>query len=76
MDTDKDGAAVMNEPLYPDVEVQLVGESGNAMSIMGRVARALKAESHKGAVEAYYEEATSGDYDNVLITTQKYVNIY
>ena len=65
----------MNDPLYPDVEVQLTGEDGNAFFIIGRVSRALKAAGHKEAAESFIEEATSGDYGNVLRTCVKYVTV-
>lgn len=64
------------QPKYPDVEVQLSGEDGNAFMIIGRTMAALR----RGGVPAkerdrYAEEATSGDYDNVLTTTLRWVNV-
>lgn len=64
----------MSEVKYPDVEVQLSGEDGNAFFIMGRVRRALRdAGATKEELDAYTEEATSGDYDHVLQTTMRWV---
>lgn len=64
------------EPKYPDIEVQLSGEDGNAMFIMGRVSKALKrGGAPKEDVDAFYKEAMSGDYDNVLRTCMKYVQV-
>lgn len=57
-----------------DVEVDLVGEDGNAFAIMGRVSKALKRAGHKDLVDQYINEATSGDYDHLLQTTMKYVH--
>lgn len=60
--------------------VRLVGEDGNAYSIMGRTTaalrRALSAESVDPApiIDAYRREAMSGDYDNLLATTMRYVD--
>ena len=52
------------------VEVQLVGEDGNAFSILGRVSRALRQAGYsKEARDAYQEAATSGDYDTLLAVT-------
>jgi len=66
----------MSEVKYPDVEVQLVGEDGNAFAIMGRVARALKSAGvSKEEVDEYYAESTSGDYDNLLRTAMKWVSV-
>lgn len=63
-------------PLYPDVEVQLSGEDGNAFSIIGRVSRELrKAGAPAEEVERFREEAMSGDYDNVLQTCFKWVEV-
>ena len=69
------------KPKYPEIQIQLTGEDGNAFSILGRVRRAFDrspffAEWDYEAVEAewenYHAEATSGDYDNLLITTMKW----
>lgn len=59
-----------------DIEVQLTGNDGNAMSIMASVGSAIKkAGATKEEVDAYYAESMSGDYDNVLRTAMKYVNV-
>jgi hypothetical protein len=64
------------EPKYPDVEVQLVGEDGNALAIMGRVATALRrAGVSNEEIEAYYAESTSSDYDNLLRTATRWVQV-
>jgi hypothetical protein len=61
---------------YPDVKVQLSGEDGNAMLIIGRVRRALKkANVPDNEVEQFSTEAMSGDYDNVLQTAMKWVDV-
>lgn len=64
------------EVKYPDIEVPLTGQDGNAMAIMSRVARAL-AEAGKSAdeVNTFYREAMSGDYDNVIATCGRWVTI-
>ena len=62
---------------YPDIEVQLAGKDGNAFSILGRVTRALRHarvstdEQHK-----FTAEATAGDYDNLIQTVMKWVNVH
>ena len=61
---------------YP-VSVQLIGNDGNAFAIMGAVQNALR--RHKVPAEEikrYIEEATSGDYDNLLRVTSEWVNVY
>ncbi len=55
--------------------VKLVGEDGNAFAIIGRVRRALREAGASAAyVARYSEEATSGDYSNLLAVTLKYVH--
>jgi hypothetical protein len=61
---------------YPHVSVKLVGEDGNAFFIIGRVLNALKrAGVSQEECKAYQTEAMSGDYDNVLATTMKWVDV-
>ena len=65
----------MDEVKYPDVNVSLIGEDGNAFSILGRVQRAMRRKDVSEAeIRAYVNEATAGDYDNLLAVTCKYVN--
>lgn len=64
-----------NEPLYPDVTVKLVGEDGNAFAILGRVSRALRQAGHADAADAFREEATSDDYNHLLRTAMRYVEV-
>jgi len=55
--------------------VKLVGQDGNAFAILGKVKRALiKAGMHEEA-ERYIQEATAGDYSNLLAVTQRYVDV-
>lgn len=61
---------------YPEVEVKLVGEDGNAFAILGRVMKALgRAGIGKVEQNEYLAEATSGDYDHLLQTTMKWVSV-
>lgn len=58
----------------PKPRCALVGEDGNAYSIMGRVARALKANGYtKAEVNAFHKAATAGDYNNLLRVAMSYV---
>lgn len=45
---------------FPDVEVQLVGQDGNAFAILNE----------------YMNEAMSGDYDHLLAVTARTVAVY
>jgi len=60
---------------YPNIDVQLSGEDGNAFFIIGRVTKALrKAGVPNEEIEAFSKDAMSGDYDHVLQTCMKTVN--
>lgn len=64
------------EPKYPDIEVALSGTDGNAMSIIGKVSRALRrAGVDSETRKEFTDEATSGDYDNVLATAFRWVDV-
>lgn len=63
-------------PKYPEITVPLTGEDGNAFFIIGRVRGALrKAGVPKGEVDQFVRQAMSGDYDNVLQTTMRWVDV-
>jgi hypothetical protein len=63
------------QPRYPDVQVQLTGEDGNAFAILGRTAAALRhAEVPQEEIDEFFAEATSGDYDHLLQTTMAWVD--
>jgi len=63
-------------PKYPEIEVQLTGVDSNAFSIIGTVDRALR-EAGVSAVErnVYMEESMSGDWDNVIETAMRWVEV-
>ena len=66
----------LRKPGLPDdakVVVRLVGEDGNAFSILGRVSRALKRAGMPEKVEEYLTRATAGDYNHLLAVTLEYV---
>jgi hypothetical protein len=64
------------EPKYPNIEVQLTGEDGNAFFIIGRTRRALQRGGvPQEQIEEYTRIARSGDYDNVLQTTMRWVTV-
>ncbi len=62
------------EPIT-DVTVKLIGEDGNAFSILGKVSNSLKRNGYKKEASDFLKEATSGDYDHLLQTCNKYVHI-
>lgn len=66
----------VTEVKYPEVKVSLVGEDGNAFAIIGRVTQALsRAKVSKSEIELFRQEAMSGDYDNLLQTCMKWVDV-
>lgn len=66
----------MSEPRYPDVQVQLTGTDGNAFAIMGAVTRELRrAGVSTEEISKYREESMSGDYDNLLATAMRWVDV-
>lgn len=59
-----------------NLEVELSGVDGNAFCLIGTVARVLKqAGAKKEELDEFRKEALSGDYDNVLQTCMKWVNV-
>ena len=65
-----------NTPKFPDVEVQLTGENGNGFFIVSRVRTACRrAGVDADEIEAFTNEAMSGDYDHLLRTTMKTVTV-
>lgn len=66
----------MSEVKYPEVEVQLTGNDGNAFAIMGAVKRELKrAGATTEEVDQYLSESMSGDYDNLLRVAMRWVRV-
>lgn len=67
----------MSESKYPDIEVQLVGNNGNAFAILGAVVGALRRNSvPKDEIDMFLAEAKSGDYNHLLRTCQDWVEVY
>ena len=63
-------------PKYPEIEVQLTGQDGNAFAIMGAVSTALrKGGVPKDEINEYTKESMSGDYDNLLRTAMSWVTV-
>ena len=67
---------MVQEVKYPQVKVKLVGEDGNAFSILGRVTRAMReAGLTEGQRNEFFKQATSGDYDKLLLTVMEFVTV-
>lgn len=65
-----------DEPRYPEIDVELIGESGNAFSILGNVSKALRRGGvSTEEIEEFFNEAKGGDYDHLLQTCMRWVNV-
>lgn len=71
-------------PRYPGCSVTLLGTSVHAVSIMMKVRRGLErhlreqgksSEETEVIVTEFVDEAQSGDYDNVLTTAFRWVDV-
>jgi hypothetical protein len=66
----------MKMPICEDVTVKLVGEDGNAFFILGRVSKEMKRNKvPKDVINDFMKEAMEGDYNHLLRTCMKYVNV-
>jgi hypothetical protein len=65
----------MTQPTHPDVTVQLPERDGNAMPIIAAVNQALRRHGYGAETRAFTEQAMSGDYNHVLTTAMKWVNV-
>lgn len=64
----------MSEPITK-IKVKLIGNDGNAFVILGTVQKALKDHGRSDLVDEFLKEAMSGDYDHLLQTCCKYVEV-
>jgi hypothetical protein len=56
--------------------VKFIGEDGNAFAVMGSVKNALRqGGADQEYIDKYLKEATSGDYDHLLVVSLEYVDV-
>ncbi len=61
---------------YPDISVELIGQNGNAFAIIGAVSKALRrAEVSQAEIILFQKEAMSGNYDHLLQTCMRWVEV-
>lgn len=66
----------MGAPKYPDIKVELVGGDSNAFAILGKVNQALRrARVSQEERTKFMDEAKSGDYNHLLMTCMKWVDV-
>ena len=64
------------ERASPRPRVRLVGTNGNAYAVLGRALRALRVAGWtKPERDAFAAEATNGDYDQLLRTIMKHLDV-
>lgn len=67
---------MMPGPKHPEISVQLTGRDGNAFFILGRIRDAMRRGGVPDTeIEQFTEEATGSDYDNLLATCMKWVDV-
>lgn len=63
-------------PKYPNVTVKLTDEDGNAFAILGRVTKAMReAGVEQNEIALFNQTATAGNYDQLLQTVMKWVEV-
>lgn len=63
-------------PKYPNIKAKLIGQDGNAFAIIGTVKQALrKGGVSSEEIDEFFTEATSGDYNNVIVTAMNWVTV-
>lgn len=60
---------------HPEVSIALVGEDGNAFSILGRVNREMRRAGIADKYEEFRKEATAGDYNHLLQTVMAWFEV-
>lgn len=61
---------------YPDIEVNFSNINGNAYSLLAAVRKALmRNQVPQEKIDEFLTEAKSGDYDHLIQTCMKWVNV-
>ncbi len=61
---------------YPDITVQLTGTDGNAFAVLGAVRSAMRGSGVPAVIIAeFFDDATSGDYDNLMQAVMRWVEV-
>lgn len=65
----------MADVKYPNIQVSLIGEDGNAFAILGRIKGAMsRGGVPQDQIALFMEEAMSGDYNHLLNTCMEWVD--
>lgn len=58
------------------IELSLIGEDGNAFSILGKAQKAMRrAKLPQEQIDQFMAEATAGDYNHLLQTTMRWFKV-
>jgi len=61
---------------YPEIAVQLTGNDGNAFAVLGAVRKAMRRSGvPKDEIDRFTNDATAGDYNTLLATCMRWVNV-
>jgi hypothetical protein len=64
------------QPKYPNINVRLAGNDSNAFAILAAVKKALyNNKVSPEEIKQFYDEATSGDYNKLLQTAMRWVEV-
>ncbi|MBW4590114.1 hypothetical protein G7B40_039900 [Aetokthonos hydrillicola Thurmond2011] len=63
-------------PKHPNITVKLTGRDSNAFMILGLCRRAAKAAGlSTDEIETFYNEASSGSFDQLLVTVMRWFSV-
>ena len=66
----------LSQVRFPYIKVRLSDRDGNAFAILGAVSSAMrKAGCEDNEIAEYMSSATAGDYDHLLQTTMRWVEV-
>ena len=65
---------VTEQPLTNAVVV-LSGKDGSDLSILGRVHGAILMSNHPELAQQFIDDAIASDFDNLLVTSMRYVDV-
>ena len=66
----------MAEVKHPEVKVRLTGSDDNAFAVLGKVKQAMERKHvPREEIKAFMSEAMSGDYDHLLQTCLRWVDV-
>lgn len=69
-------AAETSVPKYPEAQISLLAQKGDAFHLLGAVGNALRAAgADQDTVNAFYDECGRGSYEDLLQTVRSWVSV-